>query len=154
MAATASGNPECVRLLLKSGANVNAKNIRRQTALLSGATGDDGFYAGDSGRERAEVPDAMIHRDGVIKLLLDAGADINARGWDGQTALFTIEDEVVEELIRHYINLEIRDNYNETALVETVSGSVAELLIGAGADSTPAVTTAKPRLLWPPRIMN
>lgn len=134
MAAAASGNPECVRLLLKSGANVNAKNIRRQTALLSAASGDDGFYAGDAGRERAEVSDAMIHRDGVIKLLLDAGADVNARGWDGQTALFTIEDEAVEELIRHHINLEIRDNYNETALVETVSGSVAKLLIGAGAD--------------------
>jgi TonB family protein len=134
MAAAASGNPECVRLLLNSGARVNAQNKRRQTALLSGATGDSGFSVDDSGRGHAEVPDELVHRDGVVKLLLDAGADINARGWDGQSALFTVEDEAVEELIRHHINLEIRDNYNETALVETVSGSITEILIKAGAD--------------------
>jgi hypothetical protein len=60
---------------------------------------------------------------------------MNAHGWDGETARFTVEDEAVEDLLRHHINLEIRDNHNETALVETVSRSAAELLIKAGAEA-------------------
>lgn len=134
MAAAASGNPECVRLLLNSGARVNARNKRRQTALLSGATGDSGFSVDDSGRSRAEVPDEMIHRDVLVKMLVAAGANMNARGWDGETALFSLEDDAVMELINHHINLELRDNYGQTALIETVSGSIADLLIKAGAN--------------------
>jgi len=133
MAAAASGNPECVRLLLAHGARVNAKNKRRQTALISAASGDPGFSIGDSFRNHAEVPEELIHRDTTVKLLLDAGADINVRGWDGETALFSLEDDAVRELIKHHINLEIRDNYGQTALIETVSDSTAELLINAGA---------------------
>lgn len=134
MAAAAAGNPESVRLLLKTGARVNAKNKRRQTALLSAASGDDGFAIGEHGRRRAEIPEELIHRDLVVRMLLDAGADINARGWDGETALFSLEDEAVEELLRHHVGLEIRDKYGETALIETVSDSIARLLIKAGAN--------------------
>jgi ankyrin repeat protein len=134
MAAAASGNPECVRLLLDRGAEVNARNKRRQTALLSGVTGDPGFSVDDSGRGHAEVPEEMIHRDAVVKMLVDAGANINARGWDGETALFSLEDDAVQELIRHHINLEVRDNYGDTALIETVSDSIAARLIKAGAN--------------------
>jgi TonB family protein len=134
MAAAASGNPECVRLLLERKARVNARNKRRQTALLSGATGDSGFAVDDAFRDHAEVPEEIIHRNVVVKLLVDAGADMNARGWDGETALFSLEDDAVEELIDNHINLEVRDNYGQTALIETVSGSIAELLIKAGAN--------------------
>ncbi|MGA8088531.1 MAG: ankyrin repeat domain-containing protein, partial [Terracidiphilus sp.] len=134
MAAAASGNPECVRLLLDRGAEANARNKRRQTALLSGATGDPGFSVDDSGRGHAEVPEEMIHRDAVVKMLVDAGANINARSWDGGTALFSLEDDAVQELIRHNINLEVRDNYGDTALIETVSDSIAARLIEAGAN--------------------
>lgn len=134
MAAAASGNPESVRLLLSNGARVNARNRRRQTALLSGATGDSGFSIDDSGRGHAEVPEEVEHRDALVKMLVDAGADVNARGWEGETALFSLEDDAVRELIRHHINLEVRDNYGQTALIETVSDSIAELLITAGAN--------------------
>jgi TonB family protein len=134
MAAAASGNPECVRLLLNSGAKVNARNKRRQTALLSGATGDSGFSVDDSGRGIVEVPDELIHRDLLVRMLVAAGANMNARDWDGETALFSLEDDAVMELINHHINLELRDKYGQTALIETVSGSIAGLLIKAGAD--------------------
>jgi ankyrin repeat protein len=134
MAAAASGNPESVRELLKNGAQVNARNHRRQTALLSGATGDSGFGIMEMGRPHAEVPDESIHRDTVVSLLLAAGADINAHGWSGETALFSLEEDAVRELIRHRVDLEARDEYGQTALIETVSGSIAEILIQAGSD--------------------
>ena len=134
MAAAASGNPESVRLLLSKGARVNARNCRRQTALLSAADGDPGFCYGDSGRENPEVPEEVIQRDVVVRILLDAGADINARNWYGETALFSLEDEAVQELIRHRINLETRDPNGETALVSTVAASIAAILISAGAN--------------------
>ena len=88
MAAAASGNPDSLRLLLDHGAKVNARNRRRQTALLSGASGDDGFAIGEMGRSHAEIPEDLVHRSTVVRMLLEAGADINARGWDGETALF------------------------------------------------------------------
>jgi len=134
MGASAAGNPEVVRLLLHSGARVNARNVRKQSALISAASGDAGFAMIDMGRTRAEVPEETIHRDVVVKMLLDAGADINARGWDGETALFSLEDEAVSELLRHHIDIEARNNYGETALVETVSETIADLLVKAGAN--------------------
>jgi TonB family protein len=134
MAAAATGNPECVRLLLKHGAQVNGRNKRRQSALLSATAADDGFAIGESGRRRAEIPDEVVHRDTVVRILLDAGADINARGWSGESALFSLEDEAVEELLRHHVNLEARDENGGTALIETVSDSIAELLVKAGAN--------------------
>jgi uncharacterized protein len=134
MAAAATGNPESVRELLRNGAEVNARNQRRQTALLSGATGDSGFSIGEMGRPRAEVPDESIHRGAVVNLLLAAGADIDAHGWFGETALFSLDEDAVRELIRHHVNLEARDNYGQTALIDTVSDSIAEILIRAGSD--------------------
>lgn len=134
MGAAAAGNPDVVRLLLHRGARVNARNVRKQSALLSAATVDAGFAIGEMGRWRAEVPEEVIHRDVVVKMLLDAGADINAHGWLGDTALFSLEDNAVSELLRHHIDIEARNEYGETALIETVSESIAELLVQAGAN--------------------
>jgi uncharacterized protein len=134
MAAAAAGNPESVRLLLKNGAEVNATNSRRQTALLSGATGDSGFSIGEMGRPHADIPEDEIHRDVVVGLLLDAGARINARGWFGETALFSLEEDAVRELILRHADLEARNDFGETPLIETVSGSIANILIKAGAN--------------------
>lgn len=134
MAAAAAGNPESVRLLLKNGADVNATNSRRQTALLSGATGDSGFSIGEMGRPHADIPEDKIHRHVVVDLLLDAGAHINAHGWFGETALFSLEESAVRELIRRHADLETRNEWGETPLIETVSGSIADILIKAGAD--------------------
>jgi ankyrin repeat protein len=134
MAASASGNPDSVRLLLTKGANVNVENSRHQTALLSGASGDRGFSIMEMGRRHADIPDEVIHRDAVVRLLVEAGANVNAHGWFGETALFSLDEDAVQELIRQHADLEARNEYGETALVETVSSSIADLLIKAGAD--------------------
>ena len=134
MAAAAAGNPESVQLLLKDGANVNARNDRRQTALLSGSTGDSGFGILEADRMHTEIPDELVHRDQVVKLLIEAGADIEVHGWFGDTALFSLEPDAIRELIRHHANLESRNEYGETALIATVSEVIAKLLIDAGAN--------------------
>ena len=134
MGAAAAGNPDVVRLLLHDGVRVNARNARKQSALISAATGDTGFAFGEMGRWRAEVPEETIHRDLVVKMLLNAGADLNAHGWDGETALFSLEDDAVRELLRHHVDIEARNDDGETALIETVSDTIADLLIKAGAN--------------------
>jgi ankyrin repeat protein len=134
MAAAAAGDPNCVDLLLKRGAEVNAKNTRGQTALLSGATAENGFAAADKDRIHSQVPDDLIHRDEVVRLLLDAGADVNARGGAGKSALFSSDDEIIEEILRHDPDLEVRDDTGATALIESASESIVELLLEAGAN--------------------
>jgi ankyrin repeat protein len=67
-------------------------------------------------------------------MLLDAGVDINSHGWFGETALFSLEDEAVQVLINHRINLEARNDNSATALIDTVSDSITEILVKAGAN--------------------
>ena len=81
------GDTESIRLLIKAGADVNARDRRGSTALLGL------FHVGKAPAES-------------IRLLLDAGADVNAREHDGRTAL--------QEAIR------LRNHEAETLLREAV----------------------------------
>ncbi|MGO8819175.1 MAG: TonB family protein [Terriglobia bacterium] len=136
MAAAAAGNPDVVQMLLHAGARVNDHDAMRVAALFAGSTGDlDSIWDGELvGRPHPEVPDEVVHRDAVVRLLLEAGADPNARNKDGESALFSLEDDAVRELIAHKIDLNVRNNNGETALIETVSVDIAKLLVAAGAD--------------------
>ena len=106
------------------------------TALLAGSTGElDSIWDGElMGRPRPDVPEDVVHRDAVVRLLLEAGADPNVRNKDGETALFSLEDDAVRELIAHRINLNVRNKDGVTALIETVSEDIVKLLVEAGAD--------------------
>ena len=133
MAAAASGNPDSVRILLAHGAPVNAENSRRYTALLSAASGDQGFAIVDMGRQTSRIPHT-VKRDLVVRMLIEAGADVNAHAWFGDTALFSLHEDAVKELLAHHVDIEARNNNGDTALIETVSGKIADLLIKAGAN--------------------
>jgi ankyrin repeat protein len=136
MAAAATGNPDLVRTLLGAGAHVNDRDARGVTALFAGSTGDlDSFSYGEwANWPRPEIPEDVVRRDAVVRLLLEAGANLNARDKDGETALFSLEDDAVRELIAHKIDLNVRDKYGQTVLMETVSEDIAKLLVAAGAD--------------------
>ncbi len=137
MAAAAAGNPDVVRTLLGAGAHVNDRDARGVTALFAGSTGNlDSFSYGEwANWPRPEIPDDVVQRDAVVRVLLEAGADPNARDKkDGETALFSLKDDAVRELIAHKIDLNVRNKDGETALIETVSEDIAKLLVAAGAD--------------------
>ncbi len=134
MAAAAAGNPEPVSMLIHAGARVNTVGWKKTTALLAGSMGELEFGDVIMGEPHADIPDESIDRAKIVRLLLDAGADIYATNEDGENALFTIHEEAVRELIKTKININSRNNDGETPLLATVSADVAKLLILTGAD--------------------
>ena len=66
MNAATAGNEEAVKLLLDAGAELNVQDIRSYSALLYAAGSD-------------------VMPAGVVRMLLEKGADRNAKG-DGETA--------------------------------------------------------------------
>lgn len=90
-----SENPaEVARLLIEAGADVNAQdNIYGNTPL-------------------DEVPDAA-----TAKVLIQAGAGLNRRNRDGQTALMlTLDPEVARVLLEAGADKSVRDKLGKTAL--------------------------------------
>jgi len=75
MTASSRGHQETVRLLISAGADVNAQDKWRRTALHSAAS------AAGKPMPAADKPVE------IVQLLIAAGADVNARDSNGQTAL-------------------------------------------------------------------
>jgi len=84
---------ECVRLLVASGANIDAQDKDGNTPL-------HGTYL-----------------TAVEKELLKLGADVNARNKDGETPIFTnVDDDLVPLLEEHAADLSIRNNKGQSVL--------------------------------------
>jgi len=134
MAAAASGNPRIVKLILFAKPHVNDRGHNGTTALIAGSTGELEWETEYAFGPRAEIPDDAVDRGAVVKMLVSAGANVNATNRDGETALFTLEDGAIKELIKAKIDLNARNKDGDTALAETVSADEAKLLVNAGAD--------------------
>jgi hypothetical protein len=83
----------CVRLLAKTGANVNARD-------------DDG-----------NTPLHETFLTDVEEELIKLGANVNARNNDGETPIFTtVDDDAIPLFIKHGADLTIRNNKGETVV--------------------------------------
>jgi uncharacterized protein len=121
MIAAGKGHRPVVALLLKEGADPNAVNEFKQSALT---------YA------------VRTNRTAIVALLLKAGADPNLRGYDKDIVLRDaaapyIDLKITKLLIAHGADVNAATNGGHTALqVAAYRGNlaVARLLLDAGAD--------------------
>lgn len=130
--AVQSGNAEIVGKLLKYKVDVNER-VQEQP-LLSWAIE----------RGRGDTVE-------IVKLLIQAGADVNAKNHMGQTALFAClwVPDAIKPLVAAGADIEARDQNGDTALInEAFIEAVVRELLANGADPTavaPNGTTALKR---------
>ena len=152
------GQPELLRMLLAHGADVNRKGSEGQTALNMAVTRDVELVEilleqGARVNEPADGGETALHYAAVygstdtIKVLLDAGADVNAicacQGQpyiDGGTALFGAVHHVryraVEVLIANGADVNRKNSAGQSALIiaaERGLMDIARALLKAGA---------------------
>jgi ankyrin repeat protein len=121
MQAAGYGNIAAVRLLLEHGVNVNKVETETGASALVAA--------------------AVCCYSEIMRVLLDAGADVNIASLDGMTSLMFCSHkgclESVQVLLDHKPDINRRNRYGETALMRaTSSGSVeiVKILIESGAE--------------------
>ena len=99
--AAISGSPETIRMLLKSGANVKAKDVDGRTALIESLTTEN------------DLPPETIEE------LIQAGSEVNVRIYGGLTPIMLAADGnpgILQSLIRAGADLNARDDQGATAL--------------------------------------
>ena len=113
-ASKAGDNPEVMRMLLENGALVDLPNVDGITPLMA-AAGMGHVTNATRGRFNTEQ-DSLA----AIPLLLKAGANVNARATDGQTALHSAAqkgwNKVIAVLAESGADLTVKDNRGYTAL--------------------------------------
>ena len=123
-AARTFGSIGAIKPLLDAGADVNARDNDGKTALMQLARRH--IPASNPILEPEEVQEQIAQTNAAIKLLLDAGADVNARDNDGQTALMHTADlfgniHAIQPLLEAGADGNARDNDGETALMHLSS---------------------------------
>ncbi len=150
--AAAFGTREILELLLKAGADVNARNGRGSTPL-HWAVSDEGktrllLEKGavinsqtDSGRTPLYLAASQSDHDSVLRLLLDKDADPNLTTLNGRTPLMAAagagELSMVKMLLEHKANPKAAMGTGSTALFDAARSrnlALVRLLLDAGAD--------------------
>ena len=110
-------SPEIIKILLKNGANINAKiivGLKPHTPLMTAIA----FYFNNAAD--------------IIKLLVEFGADINARNEYGYTPLmFAVIQgniEATKTLVELGADVTVKDNEGKTALDYTKDSITEEIL--------------------------
>lgn len=121
--AAKSGNPEMVREILRYHPKLEAQDREGKTAV---------FGAGEY-----RYRDADGARVECVRLLVQAGANVNARDKNGNTPLHeTFLTDVEEELLKFGADVNARNNDGETPIFTTVDDDALTLFIEHGADLT------------------
>ena len=123
IAAASSGDPEVLREILRYHPDLEHRDYQGQTAIFHAAE----FRDKDKKGARVEC----------IRLLAEAGANVNARDVDGNTPLHkTFPTDVEEELLKVGADVNARNNKGETPIFTTVDDNAIPLFIAHGADLT------------------
>jgi|GEM_PF-305353 len=138
-----NGISENARYLLLSAASVSMiQKVYSKRHLLDGYANHVWFspcvkYQGDT----VMIPACAIGDDKVVKKLIDARIDVNAKDISDQTALMhaaeNLHESVIEKLIEAGADVNAKDDYGDTALMYAAKNqdeSVIKKLIEAGAD--------------------
>ncbi len=121
--AAESGNPEVVREILHYQPKLEMRDRDGKTAMF--AAGD--YRDGDVDGARVEC----------VRLLAQAGANVNARDDQGNTPLHeTFLTDVEEELLKLGADVNARNKDGETPIFTTVDDEAIPLFIKHGADLT------------------
>lgn len=126
--------PQIIKTLIKKGASVDAKDTNGVTALhiASGLTPEMFRIV----IERSADVDAQMSPDGITPLMF---------------ATLVKNPEIVEMLLKHGANTEIKDNNGETALIYAIkqnSEEIIEMLIKSGANVNAKSSTGNSLLYW------
>jgi ankyrin repeat protein len=143
------GSIDHVRLLLEHGADPNSllqdENFPGQTLLMQVCGSGPATHSG--GMSDPEKRAAIVARDEtIVGLLLEHGADVNARDRDGRTALMLAAEKHQASLVRLLLaagaDVQVVDTrHGRTALHWAAVGGnpeVVRLLLAAGADRSAA----------------
>jgi ankyrin repeat protein len=161
------GDSEVVEALLDSGADINARDERNQTALHHAANGGHTpvvkllLERGADVNAKNLFEQAPLHgavfRGALdsVRLLLNAGADIDSRfGFNGQTPLLAVSagrTKVVEALLEEGADVNAKgEAHQETALMlATIAGNTATvgILLEKGADVKAEATNGRTALM-------
>ncbi len=132
--AAANGDSKLLRLLLDNGADANATEFDNRSNQLS-------LAKSTMGRDSVLMRAVQRGHLGIAKMLVEAGSDVNYRGFMGKTALYNAVENgrlnVVQYLISQKANVNTASFAGITPLMEaakTGSLRLTEVLIDADAN--------------------